>query len=160
MAALTLAVAVAILGTACGSGGSGTGGATESAGASSSEPAQIAEATPGKKQYVKKGDAICEEVPTRYNALLAKLPEKQQENPKVTVPKAAVPPLWEAVDEFAALGAPSGDEEKAEAIVVALENAAKGLEKEPEGGLSGPESSFAEFNKLTKKYGFETCAQL
>jgi hypothetical protein len=35
-----------------------------------------------------------------------------------------------------------------------------GLEENPEGGLSGPESSFAEFNELTQKYGFQVCSRL
>lgn len=113
-----------------------------------------------KKEYVKKGDAICENVPNEYNKLLGKLPKKQQENKQIAVPKAAIPPLRSASEEFAELGSPDGDQAKAEAIVAALEAAADGLEKEPNGELSGPKSSFAEFNKLTQELGFKTCSQL
>lgn len=113
-----------------------------------------------KKEYVKKGDAICANVPNEYNQLLGKLPKKQQENKQITVPKAAVPPLRTASEKFAELGSPDGDQAKAEAIVAALEAAADGLEKEPNGELGGPKSSFAEFNKLTQELGFKTCSQL
>ncbi len=179
---------VAVVAAGCGSvdgdkGGSGTvasgGDGTSASGASEttddSEPTdgeastESADGDDGtavtatsipKKEYVKKGDAICANVPNEYNKLLGKLPKKQQENKQIAVPKAAIPPLRTASEEFAELGSPDGDQAKAEAIVAALEAAADGLEKEPNGELGGPRSSFAEFNKLTRELGFKTCSQL
>lgn len=179
---------VAVVAAGCGSvdgdkGGSGTvasgGDSTSASGASEttddSEPTdgeastESADGDDGtavtatsipKKEYVKKGDAICANVPNEYNKLLGKLPKKQQENKQIAVPEAAIPPLRTASEEFAELGSPDGDQAKAEAIVAALEAAADGLEKEPNGELGGPRSSFAEFNKLTRELGFKTCSQL
>jgi hypothetical protein len=160
-AALILAVAVAVGGAAgCGGGGdSGTtgGDATGDGGGAS---LKVSSASLSKKEYVSKGDAICAKVPTEYRKLLNKLPKKQQGNRAIAATKAAIPPLRDATEEFAELGSPDGDKAKAQAIVDALEAAADGLEKEPNGELAGPKSSFAEFNKLTKAMGFQICAEL
>jgi hypothetical protein len=142
-----------------GSGG-GDGSATSGETSGSPEDPSISSTSIPKAQYVKKGEEICTKVPEEFQKVVTKLPKKQQENPKVTTPKAAIPPLRVASEEFAEMGAPDGDEEKAEEIVAALEAAGDGLEEEPEGELSGPKSSFAEFNKLTKQMGFKTCAEL
>jgi hypothetical protein len=152
IAAAALAILMVAV-SASGCGGSDSDG--ENGG-----PNEVAETAIKKAQYVKRGDAICENVPNRYRVRLQKLPQKQQENPKQSAPKAAVPPLWTAAEELAALGAPDGDEAKAQAMVEALENAARALEENPERELSGPQSGLAEFNRLAQRYGFEFCAQL
>jgi len=118
-----------------------------------------------KAAYVKQGDAICEKVPTRYSKTLTELEKEDKATGKKTSPaeanlKAAVPPLYTAAEELEGLTPPSGDEAKAEAIVAALESAAKGLEAKPTSELSGPKSPFAEFQKLTREYGFKGCSQL
>jgi hypothetical protein len=157
-----MVLAIAAIGIGCGSSGDdSTGGGADSS-ASSGSPADpaVSSASIPKAQYVKKGEEICTKVPEEFQKVVGELPKKQQENPKVTTPKAAIPPLRVASEEFAELGAPDGEKAKAEAIVAALEAAGDGLEKEPEGELAGPKSSFAEFNKLTKQMGFKTCAEL
>lgn len=136
----------------------GEGGALEGGGESGA-PAVASTSVP-KKQYAKQGDAICENVPAEYNKLLAKLPKKQQQNKKVAVPKAAIPPLRTASQEFAQLGSPEGDQAKGQAIVDALEAAADAVEKDPSLPLAGPGSPFKEFNELTQKLGFKVCPQL
>jgi hypothetical protein len=156
-------LAIAAFGVGCGSSGDdSTGGGGGDSSASSGSPADpaVGSASIPKAQYIKKGDEICRKVPTEYQKLLKEIPKKQQENKKIVTPKAAIPPLRVASKELAELGSPNGDEAKAEAFVTALEAAGDGLEKEPEGELSGPKSSFAEFNKLTKEYGFKECPQL
>jgi hypothetical protein len=160
-------LAIAAIGIGCGSsgddsGGGGDGGTAsgEAGGGGSPDDPTVSSTSIPKAQYVKKGEEICTKVPTEFEKLVEELPKKQQENKKITTPKAAIPPLRVASEEFAELGAPDGDEEKAEEIIAALEAAGDGLEKEPEGELSGPNSSFAEFNKLTKQMGFKTCAEI
>jgi hypothetical protein len=138
---LAALLALALLATGCGSGG-GT---------------STAAATPSKAQYIKQGDAICRNVPVRYREALARLPKDQQ---KESITTLAVPVLRRATDEFEKLGAPVGDEQKAEAMVAALKAAADGLEEAPDGALNGPKSPFGEFNKLTKAYGFQVCSAL
>ena len=58
------------------------------------------------------------------------------------------------------LGPPKGEEAKIEAIIDSLEAAAKASKKKPKSELTGPKSPFAEFQKLTKEYGFSFCKEL
>ena len=118
-----------------------------------------------KAAFVKKGDAICKKVPNRYQARVKALPKQQKsKSPKAAKEeenlKAAVPPLRTASTEFEELSPPTGDEQKAEAIVVALEQGADGIEAEPGSKLTGPKSPLAPFQKLTKEYGFKVCSGL
>jgi hypothetical protein len=119
-----------------------------------------------KKAFIAQGDAICENVPKRYGVKLKALEKesKARGNSKPSIAeanlKAAVPPLFLAVEELEGLRPPTGDEQTAEAIVDSLEAAAKGLEEKPSAALTGPKSPFAEFQKLTKEYGFKVCNKL
>lgn len=149
-----------VVGYGCGGGddSSGSGGTTAD-GTSSGAPLS-------KAAFIKQGDAICEKVPARYQEEATKLGEQAQKQgkPKPSTAevnlKAAVPPLDSAIEELEGLTPPSGDEDEAEAIVDALEVAAEGLEAKPTSELSGPKSPFAEFQKLTREYGFKLCSQL
>jgi hypothetical protein len=167
---------VAILVAGCGGGGgdtsSGSSGATGATTGSSADEETAggsgdSSSSPlSKVVFVKKGDEVCTRVPANYGKLLQTLEKENKANGKAKTStsegnlKAAVPPLYTAVEEFEALTPPSGDEQKAEAITDALEAAAKGLEEEPSSELSGPKSPFAEFQKLTGEYGFKACSQL
>ncbi|MDX6601134.1 MAG: hypothetical protein QOF13_336 [Solirubrobacterales bacterium] len=176
-------LAIAALAYGCGGGsdsssGGGDRGAADSGTSSadttsagtdndSTEASDGADSAPlTKAQFIKQGDAVCNQVPVRYNQLLQEFEKeaKAQGDPKPSTAeanlKAAVPPLPEAAEELEGLSPPAGDEQKAEAIVAALEAAAAGLEAKPTSELSGPESPFAEFQKLTKEYGFKFCNQL
>ena len=90
--------------------------------------------SPEKAALVKEGDEICSTVPQNYTAKLKALEKKnggKKPSTKETNLKAAVPPLYTAIEEFEELTAPSGEEAKLAAIVAALEAAAKGLEEKP-----------------------------
>lgn len=152
-------LAIAAIGIGCGSSSDDSSGGGDGT-ASSGEPVTISSSSIPKAKYIKEGDAICVAVPTEYQSLLGELPKKQQENKQISVPKAAIPPLQKATTELAKLGSPKGEKAKAEEIVAALEAAIKGLEEEPKGELSGPNSDFAEFNKLTEELGFQSCSTL
>ncbi len=173
-AILIAAVLVVILAVGCGgssgssseSSSSGGQSGTEGSGESSTTSSEKPQGPPlSKKAYVKEGDAICGGIPTNYNkeleALNKELKKKGQKPTKSEETlKAAVPPIYVAVEEFQQLSPPKGEEQKTEAIIAALEGAAKGLEEKPESELSGPKSPFAEFQKLTKAYGFQFCSSL
>jgi hypothetical protein len=119
-----------------------------------------------KAAFIKKGDATCEKIPTRYLARLNEVKKTQKKSmpPKAAKEewnlKAAVPPLRTASSEFEELSPPSGDEQKAEAIVAALEKGADGLEASPGSELTGPKSPLAEFATLSKEYGLKFCGGL
>jgi hypothetical protein len=148
--------------------GCGGGGAADSAakatGADSS--ANAASSPPDTKaEFIKRGDTICAKVPKNYREMLSALEKKnkakKEETPKDEATlKAEVPPLHTAVKEFEELGSPSGGEHEAEQIIASLETAAAGLEAKPGSELAGPKSPFAEFQKLTKEYGFKLCSAL
>lgn len=120
------------------------------------------EVSPEKAAFIKKGDKICEGIPASYNKKVQALEKQAGKRPptKVINEKAAVPPLYVAIEEFEALTAPQGEEAELEAVISSLEAAAKGLEEKPESELSGPKSPFAEFQKVTGDYGFKYCPQL
>lgn len=103
----------------------------------------------------------CIQVPPSYKEKLKELEKggKKLTKAEITL-KAAVPPLYDTIGLMESLKPPVNEEQKSEEVISALESAAKGLEAEPESELSGPKSPFAEFQKLTKEYGFETCAGL
>ncbi|HEX2391611.1 MAG TPA: hypothetical protein VHI77_01695 [Solirubrobacterales bacterium] len=118
-----------------------------------------------KAAFIKQGDAICAKVPAAYTkkvkALEAEAKKKgQKPTTAETNLKAAVPPLYVAIEELEGLTPPEGEEQQVEAIIKSLESAANGLEAKPEAPLAGPKSPYAEFQKLTKEYGFKVCSQL
>jgi hypothetical protein len=151
-----LAVVLALAAAGCGNASGGTNSAEGTSGGGEVK----AEGSLTKASYIKEGDVICANVPTRYQKKLRTLPKAQQKEVTKSIPKAAVPPLREAAEELRKLGAPEGDVQEAEEIIAALEKAADGLEAKPKSGFSGPQSSFVEFQKLTKQYGFKICSRL
>jgi hypothetical protein len=153
--------------SAGGTDGSTTGSSTQAGSTDSTEASgstgNNASAKPlSKKEFIAKGDAICGEIPAEYEV---KRQEVIKEAPKKATTeeinlKAAVPPIFTAVENMEKLGPPKGEEAEIEAIIDSLEAAGKGLEEEPTAPLVGPKSPYAEFQKLTKAYGFTFCSQL
>lgn len=172
-----------VVGVGCGSGGS-SGGTGGSGGETSSEATTAGAETNGseggdasvggnggsqsgpltKKAFVKEAEAICRKIPTTYQerseALAKSMKKGQEPTPAELKLKAAVPTDLLAAEELEALSPPTGDEQKVEAIIQSLKNAAKGLEEDPEAEFTGPKSPFAEWQKLTKEYGLSYCSQL
>jgi hypothetical protein len=142
------------------SGGDETNGGDETSGGETSGGDDGTALT--KAELIKQGDAICTQVPEEFTKNQEALSKKSKAKltQEETNLKAAVPPLYVAAERMEALVPPSGDEAEVEAIIAALESAAKGLEAKPKSELSGPKSPFAEFQKLTKAYGFQTCSAL
>lgn len=148
---------LALLAAGCGGGGGDpTAGGTGASG----------EAPLSKAVFIKKGDAICAAVPGEFQKRLTGLEKRQEaaKKPKPSFAKVAevatLPPLEKAVRALEALPPPEGEELQAQTIVKALENAIASLEENPTGELAGPKSPFAEFQRLTRQYGFKTCSQL
>lgn len=169
IAAFLLTACLAL--AACG-GGDGDSSSADKGSTSGDDGSTVATATGPtlkKAAYVKKGDAICQKIPKNfqplYEDLLSELKKKKKklskkaETEEINL-KAAVPPIRNAAKEFQTMGVPKGEEELATEIVEALEAAGDGVEKDPNKPLTGPESSFVEFSKLTKKHGFTFCPQL
>jgi hypothetical protein len=166
---ILMAVVVMVFVAGCGSGGNSSsskstatkGDSNASTGQKESSSANADSKPMTKTAFRTRINEICIQVPPGYKELLKKLrvggkkPSKAESNLK-----AAVPPLRSAVEEMNAVVPPPSEEKNLEKVIAALESAANGLEAEPTSELSGPESPFAEFQAVTKRYGFETCSGL
>ncbi|HSS33479.1 MAG TPA: hypothetical protein VLL27_09395 [Solirubrobacterales bacterium] len=169
---LLAVVVMAVLVAGC--GGSSDSGSSEAGGTSAGSTDGTTQNATGdsngppltKAEFIKQGDVICEKVPQSYNKKLEAMNVKAEKEKNALVStaegnlKAAVPPLYVAAEELEELTPPSADAKEAEAIIDSLEAAAKGVEAKPTSELTGPKSPFAEFQELTKKYGFKFCSQL
>jgi hypothetical protein len=118
-----------------------------------------------KAEFIKQGDAICkegnedneaeaEEFAEKNGFTLEKASDKQLED---AVGEVLVPSLNRQAEEINALGAPEGDEDKVEEIVVALEDATEEIEDDP--SLVFEEKTLEEPNQLADAYGFKVCGQ-
>jgi hypothetical protein len=118
-----------------------------------------------KAEFIKQGDAICEEANEQNETeaeefaedngfTLEKATDEQLEE---AITEVLVPSLNQQVGDIAALGAPQGDEEQVEKIVVSLEDGAGEIEDEPSLAFEG--DPLKESSRLAKDYGFEVCGQ-
>ncbi|HET9199096.1 MAG TPA: hypothetical protein VFN92_12695 [Solirubrobacterales bacterium] len=150
LAALALLVALAALVTGCGGGDETTDSATVAL---------------TKAEFIKQGDAICkqgneqseeeaEEFAEENGFTLEKASDEELEE---AVAEVLVPSLSQQAEEIGALGAPEGDEEKVEEIVVSLEGAAEEIEEDP--GLVFEGEVLEEPEKLAQGYGFKVCGE-
>lgn len=118
--------------------------------------------SPTKAEFVKQADAICAKTDKMQKAGLAAY---QQQNPgsasgeagqSRAIVEVGLPPIRREAEELAALEAPSGDEEKIDAIVMEIERAIEKSEANP-GLLLGTGNPFGQATKLATEYGFKAC---
>lgn len=148
--ALAALVALAALLAGCGGGEETTDSAT---------------VTLTKAEFIKQGDAICKEANEENEAEAEEYAEENgftlekasDEQLEEAVGDVLVPSLERQADELDALGAPEGDEEQVEEIVVALEDATGEIADDPSLVFEG--KTLEEPNELAKAYGFEVCGQ-
>jgi hypothetical protein len=157
-------VALAILVAGCGSSGDGTSSESTSS-ATEASKTSVAGLSP-KTQFKYQVNEICLAIPVTFEkgkkALEKEFKEEGKGSPSIAEInlKAAVPPLYTAIERFEELTPLEGDEEEMEAITDALRSAARGMEAKPTSSFGGPLSPFVEFAELTKEGGFESCARL
>jgi hypothetical protein len=129
------------------------------------ETTDSATVTLTKTEFIKQGDAICkeanetneteaEEFAEENGFTLEKASKDQLEE---AVAEVLAPSLNQQAEELDALGAPEGDEDKIEAIVVALEDATGEIEDDP--SLVFEEKTLEKPNQLAEAYGFKVCGQ-
>ena len=118
-----------------------------------------------KAEFIKQGDAICkegndqsekeaEEFAEENDFTLEKASDEQLEE---AVSEVLVPNLNQQAEEIEALGAPEGDEEQVEEIIVSLEGAAEEIEDEP--GIVFDGEVLKEPSELAEDYGFKVCGE-
>jgi hypothetical protein len=115
-----------------------------------------------KAELIKQGDAICEKTDKvqesglkAYTKENPKAQSNEAEQSKMVI-AVGLPPIQTEVEELAALGAPSGDEDEVTAIVEGIEEAVEKGEDDP-GSLLGAKNPFTAVGKLAAAYGFKAC---
>ena len=155
LTAALAAAALVVLVAGCGGGDETTAGET-----TSGETVTLT-----KAEFIKQGDAICkkagdrsekeaEEFAQENGFTLEKANEEQLEE---AVAEVLVSALRDQAEELNALGAPEGDEDQVEEIIVSLEGAADEVEDDP--GVVFEEKVFKEPNELAQEYGFKVCGE-
>jgi hypothetical protein len=150
LSAIAVLVALAALVAGCGGGDETTDSAT---------------VTLTKTEFIKQGDAICkeaneeneteaEEFAEENDFTLEKASKDQLEE---AVAEVLVPSLNQQVEELDALGAPKGDEDQVEEIIVSLEDATGEIEDDP--SLVFEEKTLEKPNQLAEAYGFKVCGE-
>ena len=118
-----------------------------------------------KTEFIKQGDEICkqaeedseaeaEEFAEENDFVLEKASKEQLEE---AIDQVLVPALNGQVEEIKALGAPEGDEEQVEAIIVALEDGADEVADDP--GLAFEGKPLKKATELAEDYGFKVCGE-
>lgn len=118
-----------------------------------------------KAEFIKQGDAICKEANEENEAEAEEFAEENgftlekasKDQLEEAVAEVLVPSLNQQMEELDALGAPEGDEDQVEEIIVSVEDAADEIEDDP--GLVFEEATLDKPNKLAKAYGFKVCGE-
>lgn len=119
-------------------------------------------------QFVKSADAICEKATEKVGSDLGVYLKKKHfsiganpTNAQATglVNDVLAPDVEKEVDELRALGAPSGDEDEVEAIVVAVEGGLERARKSPKAVVQGELDLFGEASELARNYGLKACGE-
>ncbi len=118
-----------------------------------------------KVEFIKQGDAICEKAEKQAETEAEEFAEENgfnlekatDEELEEAVAEVLVPALSRQAEEIDALAAPEGDEEKVEAIVVALEDGTADVEGDPSLVFEG--KPLKEASQLATDYGFEVCGE-
>jgi hypothetical protein len=123
------------------------------------------EETVTKVEFIEQGDRICEKAEKQAETEAEEFAEQNgfdlekatDDELEEAVAEVLVPALDQQAEEIDALGAPEGDEEEVEAIVVALEDGTATVEDDPSVVFEG--SPLKEASQLAKDYGFEVCGE-
>jgi hypothetical protein len=115
-----------------------------------------------KAQFVRKGNAICAESEVeRIKAMEAAGskfgPSESPADQQKKLLLASMPSYEKAVSGLDELGAPEGDEKKADAIIEAMEEAVEASKADPEEVLTSGVVPFKKANRLLEDYGLSKC---
>jgi len=123
------------------------------------------EETLTKVEFIERGDEICSKAEERSEPEAEEFAEENGfDLEKATngeleeaIVEVLVPALNQQAEEIDALGAPEGDEEEIDAIVVALQDGAAEVEDDP--SLVFEDEPLKEASQLARDYGFEACGE-
>jgi hypothetical protein len=114
-----------------------------------------------KAQFVKRGNAICAKAEQERGKIISEIVEKSRPNADVQAQQEkviheALPTYEAATEQIDDLEAPSGDEEKVDALVEAMEEAAERAMADPHTAIIS-NVPFRKANELAEGYGLKTC---
>jgi hypothetical protein len=118
-----------------------------------------------KVEFIKQGDRICKEANEQSETEAEEFAEENdftlekasKEQIEEAVAEVLAPSLNQQAEDIAALGAPEGDEEQIDEIIVSLEDAAGEIEDDPSSIFDG--EVLKEPSKLAEDYGFKVCGE-
>lgn len=171
LAGIILALLVALaFAVGCGGDGdtdAGAVGGPESAGGVTGETASDEEGgtaegpAPSKSSYVKQLNVICAR---EKNALVSRLVEHSKQTEVdadelfASATEQVLAPAFEArLGEVRDLGAPEGDEQEIDALLGAMEQAARSLSEEPPKNIQQYSDVLRRSNELAVEYGADAC---
>jgi len=111
------------------------------------------QANAGCKEHTKEREELFKEVTSKLDP--SEVTRADQEK---LISEVLLPPFEKDIENLKSLGAPAGDEEQVEAIIVAMEKAIKKVEAKPLVALRTT-SQFAEAKALAQKYGLDDCVK-
>ena len=114
-----------------------------------------------KAQFVTQANKICREGEDRRSKRVNELAEERANKNSTAASRDDVvfdilAIYEETTEQLSDLGQPKGEEEKAEAIVEAMEKAAERVRADPQSALTS-DLPFREANKLAESYGLTSC---
>jgi len=118
-----------------------------------------------RAEFVKKADAVCKQRERRIrHDFLAyvsehrkELEEPTEENFSDLADAILAPRIEQEIDEIRSLGAPKGDVQQVEAILVSLEKGIDEGDGKPRAMVEDTADLFAESGKLAGRYGLKLC---
>lgn len=117
-----------------------------------------------KAVFIKKTDAVCTQGNKRMEIAFAHFLEenKNVRHPsksdyEALVGKVLVPNVKREIKEIRKFGAPSGDEDRVNGFLEALEEGIEVAERDPKVVVSSSEAVFGIPSRLAKEYGLEVC---
>jgi hypothetical protein len=121
-----------------------------------------------KAQFIKQADAICTRGQQRFQELFdgymrqtpnpTPAPERTLAQWTEIVETAFAPALEREIDELRALTAPRADERQVNAILAAVEDGLRGVEKDPSVEADA-EEQFRKSTRLADEYGLTVCGR-
>jgi hypothetical protein len=118
-----------------------------------------------KEEFITKADAICKKGTERLQTAIAGVLKNQPNITKVTkgeqekiVVTVMVPSVNREAKELRALGVPSGDEERVDAMITALEEGVETAEQDPEAVTASSDAIFGIASRIAGEYGLTACA--
>jgi hypothetical protein len=165
LGALAIAAAIALGAGGCGGGSDSASGESTGATATGGGANQTVHSSSlSKAEFIKRADAICTREKTKgLEAMGAYVKESKgaagQEKAALigeAIQKVFLPSVQSQVDQIRALGAPEGDEQEVEAILVALEEAVEGASQGTPSSAHFAQS-FSNAGSLAREYGLSGC---